>query len=306
MSIDCSRRFRSVRGTFGHIALGAPRRHSMHVHEQISVTFCMSGTVTMMLSAEEEVDLSEGSVMVLDSYEPHATLSYSDGATEVFTLLLNTNWVEENIAISNVESEDVSTKLAVIGQGLQLYVQEILSVIIADDDEMLRDIEKLVVRVVSAAFRLVGWQPSDEMRTTSSILDHRIRKALRYIDDTIADRTQLSEIARHVGLSRSHFFVQFRRSVGVPPIAYANWQRTLLALECLTYDSSTLEELADLLGFSGPPQFSRFFTQQIGVSPSQFRLNVRSLDPSVPRMKAKPVPVALAARSRNYSAASPR
>lgn len=306
MSIDCPRRFRGVRGTFGHIALGAPRRHSMHVHEQISVTFCISGKVPMMLSTEEVVELSEGSVMVLDSYEPHATLTYHDDTTEVFTLLLNTNWVEKNISIADAENEDVSTKRAVIGQDLQLDLQEILSAIVANDDEMLRHIEELVARVVAAAFRLVGWPQPDDMRGTSSILDYRVRKALRYIDDTIADRMQLGEIARHVGLSRSHFFEQFRRSLGVPPSAYANWQRTLLALEYLTYDSSTLVELSDLLGFSGPPQFSRFFTQQIGVSPSQFRLNVRSLDRSVPRMSAKPVTARLASRRRNHSAASTR
>lgn len=302
MSIGCSCRFRGIRGTFGHIALGAPRRHGTHVHEQISVTFCISGKVTMMLSTEEMVELSEGSVMVIDSYEPHATLTYHDGTTEVFTLLLDTNWVEENISIGNGENENISPNHAVVGQELQSDVQVILGAIVADDGEMLRDIEELVARVVAETFRLVKFSRPDDIRTRSSILDYRVRKALRYIDDTIADRVQLGDIARHVGLSRSHFFEQFRRSVGVPPSAYANWQRTLLALEYLTYDSSTLAELSDLLGFSGPPQFSRFFTQQIGVSPSQFRLNVRSLDRSVPM--AKPVTTQLASRRRSHSAAS--
>lgn len=294
MPVGCPQRFRSIRCSFGSIMLGAPRPHNMHIHEDVSVSFCISGTAIKMQPEGELIKMASGSVIVFESYEPHAALPHDDDNTEVLTMLLDPDWVEQTLSLVDVDDRSFSAEPAATGQELRLDFEEIVRAMVADDDEILKDFEDLVTRVVAATFQLVGRPRRAGSQTTPCILDYRIRKALRYIDKTIADRMQLGEVAKHVGLSRSHFFEQFRRSVGVSPSAYANCHRMLIAAECLTCDSPTLAELSDLLGFSGPPQFSRFFAQQFGVSPSQFRLNVRSLDDAATRGKARPAATRLA------------
>lgn len=293
MSVDCTQRFRSIRCTFGHIMVGTPRPHSTHVHEQVSMTFCVSGTTAKAKSDGGVIEMAQGSVTVFDSYEPHATLNRDENA-EVLTMLLDQHWVEKIISNCSEKDEDYASDHAAKEQQLRLQFDEIVRAMIADDDDLLKNIEHLVAGVVAATFQLLGRPRPEGTQAIPGILDYRIRKALRYIDDTIADRMQLGEIAKHVGLSRSHFFEQFRRSVGVSPSTYANWHRMLIAAEQLANDSPTLAELSDLLGFSGPPQFSRFFVQQLGVSPSQFRSNVRSFDRPNEPPKTKPTTARLA------------
>lgn len=281
MSVDSHRRFRSIRGEFGSIVLGALHPHSMHAHEQVSMTFCVSGAAARMQTRDKIIEVSQGSVIVFNSGEPHATRPGRGDSTEILSLLLEPQWLEEILPIGNGTHKVFLTNHSAIGRGVELHLQELMKVIAADDAENLKGVGQLLASVVTATFRLIGQHRPDGSQPDLSILDYRIRKALRYMDDTIANRMQLGQIAKHVGLSRSHFFEQFRRCVGVPPSAYTNWHRMLIAADYLTHDSPTLAELSDLLGFSGPPQFYRFFVQQLGISPGEFRLNVRVVNDAV-------------------------
>lgn len=100
--------------------------------------------------------------------------------------------------------------------------------------------------------------------------DFRIRRALARLEDP-ASCGRLDEIADEVGLSRSHFFELFRRSTGFSPQFYINVSRMESAIHGLMRTDAPLAELADSLGFSTQGNFTRFFRQQLGVTPDRFR-----------------------------------
>lgn len=289
MSADCPRRFSTIRGRFGSIVLGSSHAHGMHVHEQVSMTFCVEGRAARVRGDDSIVEVPARHVAAFNSHEPHATLVDVVPETQVISLLLEPEWVETTFPIEGEPAAHFADQPAAIGPDLQARIDTLVAIMLSDDDEaLLATVNDVVTDVVAQTFVLLGRPRFDGASISPAIIDYRIRKALRYIDETIAERMQLGEIARHVGLSRSHFFEQFRRSVGVSPSAYANWHRMLMAAEQLACGSPTLAELSDLLGFSGPTQFSRFFVQQVGISPSQFRQNVRTLDRPAPSRRKKP------------------
>ena len=100
--------------------------------------------------------------------------------------------------------------------------------------------------------------------------DFRIRRALARLEDP-ACGGRLDEIADEVGLSRSHFFELFRRSTGFSPQFYINVSRMESAIHGLMRTDAPLAELSDSLGFSTQGNFTRFFRQQLGVTPDRFR-----------------------------------
>jgi AraC-like DNA-binding protein len=109
--------------------------------------------------------------------------------------------------------------------------------------------------------------------------DYRIRRALPLIDAQALESPRIGEIAKQVGLSRSRFFEQFRRCVGVSPQHYVNVVRMSAATEWLSMTDRPLVALAEELGFCAQSNFTRFFTQHTGVSPSEFRRQTRQFEP---------------------------
>jgi AraC-like DNA-binding protein len=107
--------------------------------------------------------------------------------------------------------------------------------------------------------------------STARPIDYRIRKALAYIHDHAVENPKVDDIARRVGLSRSRFFEQFRNCVGTSPQHYLDCSRVSIAARLLSSTNRPLIELADQLGYQNHSNFTRFFTQHVGVSPSEFR-----------------------------------
>ncbi|SAL21593.1 AraC family transcriptional regulator [Caballeronia choica] len=75
--------------------------------------------------------------------------------------------------------------------------------------------------------------------------DVRIRRAIDAMKLVRGTTPDFDELAKAVGLSRPHFFLQ---------------------------------DIAFELGFDSPGNFTRFFARQQGVTPSQYRRNVQFVD----------------------------
>ncbi len=103
------------------------------------------------------------------------------------------------------------------------------------------------------------------------MIDRRIRKAVQHIRARASENPRLEDIAADVGLSRSHFFQQFKLCVGVSPQHFLDWHRIALAIEMLCSSETTVSNISHTLGFSAPSHFTRFFMQHIGLSPSDYR-----------------------------------
>jgi AraC-like DNA-binding protein len=102
-------------------------------------------------------------------------------------------------------------------------------------------------------------------------MDARVVRATRYMREKALDNPALEDIAKHVGLSRSRFFEQFKTCVGVSPQQYLDWLRMALATRMLAEPGTTVTDVSERLGFSAPSHFTRFFAQHIGLPPSDFK-----------------------------------
>lgn len=98
-----------------------------------------------------------------------------------------------------------------------------------------------------------------------------VARARKFIDETLADPLPLSLVARHAGLSESHFCRVFKESTGLTLTDYVNRRRIEWAKKELLKPEARVSEIAFHIGYQSLSQFNRSFSRFTGNSPSNFR-----------------------------------
>jgi AraC-like DNA-binding protein len=136
-------------------------------------------------------------------------------------------------------------------------------------------VERLLEAATDAANEVLP-RPHIELGAS---LDHRLRAAIAHMREHVSDKATIDEIAGRVGLSRGHLFALFRDQLNTTPQVFWSAVRVEEAMRRVG-DGAPLTDVALDLGFSAPGNFSRFFKEHTGVSPSIFRKAVRAPMPS--------------------------
>ena len=105
----------------------------------------------------------------------------------------------------------------------------------------------------------------------SPFADNRIRKALALLRAHPNKEVNMNELASRVGLSRSRFYDLFQLSTGRSPRAYLDMLCIASAISKLSSGSGRIADVSAELGFSAQSNFTRFFQQQVGIPPSEYR-----------------------------------
>ena len=118
----------------------------------------------------------------------------------------------------------------------------------------------------------IARQEEDLLLPASAVSDVRISLAMMFMQENMmrADLT-LEEIAAHVHLSPSRFNHVFLAAVGQSPIKWLNGQKLKNAKRLLESTELSILQVAQRSGFVDPNYFSKFFRQQTGLSPQQYR-----------------------------------
>jgi transcriptional regulator GlxA family with amidase domain len=106
---------------------------------------------------------------------------------------------------------------------------------------------------------------------TAPMIDHRLRAAITYMREHVGDPVVVDEVAGKVGLSRAHFFALFRDQLNTTPQVFWSAVKVEEAIRRLVEKAEPLTSVAFDLGFSTPGNFSRFFREHMGVTPSHYR-----------------------------------
>ena len=103
-------------------------------------------------------------------------------------------------------------------------------------------------------------------------LGNRLRVVLDFIQDNLARRIVLRDLAVLAGVSARHLERAFRQSVGMPIHAYVLRQRVTAARDLLVRQPAlTMGQIAAQLGFSNASHLASAFRRQTGYSPTLFR-----------------------------------
>jgi AraC-like DNA-binding protein len=101
--------------------------------------------------------------------------------------------------------------------------------------------------------------------------DYRIRRAIALLREHPNKDLNMDDLATQVGLSRSRFYDLFQLCTGFSPRTYLDMLCVEAAISRLSSGQGKISEVSAQLGFSAQSNFTRFFLNQVGVPPSEYR-----------------------------------
>lgn len=108
-----------------------------------------------------------------------------------------------------------------------------------------------------------------EMRSPS--ISEPIMQAVRYIDHHVQEPIVSSQLAGHVGLSRSHFSTLFKKEMGISFLDFLHRRRMNKAKELLTSTDWKIHIICEKVGIEDNRHFSKWFKRYTGMTPSEYR-----------------------------------
>ena len=109
------------------------------------------------------------------------------------------------------------------------------------------------------------------MPTDPLISDYaRIERAIRYLDAEHGAQPTLAEVARHIGLSETHFQKLFTRWAGISPKRFLQHRTAEVVKRLLREDRSVLDASYEA-GLSGPSRLHDLIVNAEAVTPGEYQ-----------------------------------
>jgi AraC-like DNA-binding protein len=113
----------------------------------------------------------------------------------------------------------------------------------------------------------------------NEVLSEQARKTCQnaaiFIQMHLREQLTCALIAQRTGLSAVHLNRLFHQFSGVPVMRYVRLQRITAAKKILESDLENITEIATLVGFGSIAAFCRAFLRETGLTPNQFRRQMR-------------------------------
>lgn len=97
-----------------------------------------------------------------------------------------------------------------------------------------------------------------------------VETAIRFIAHNYSGSLDVSDIASHVGISRSHLYRVFVQNIGSSPNEYLTRFRISQACELLEHSALPVSAVAASVGYEDPLYFSRVFKKITGKTPKSY------------------------------------
>lgn len=101
-------------------------------------------------------------------------------------------------------------------------------------------------------------------------LEHYTRFS-ELLETAHAEHHDVAWYASHLGMTAAHLNVITQAHAGKSPLQLIHERLALAAARSLVYTTMPISVIADVLGFSEPAHFTRFFRKASGTSPRDFR-----------------------------------
>lgn len=119
---------------------------------------------------------------------------------------------------------------------------------------------------------LISRQSTDVLQVSDPV----VVKALRFIQEHVAEPMRVEDLLRHVFISRTLLERKFRAELGRTPLAEIRRQRIQRVKQMLADTDLSLAEIAGMCGFGSDVRLSTVFKETTGISPSAFRKEVKT------------------------------
>lgn len=267
--LDMSHAISVAHGAFGRAAIySIDRPFVTHAHREGHLIFYLDGATASMFVNDVNHACDESSAIAVSPWEPHSFQSEPDGQSVCLVLYIKPIWFLENSNSAEFALQFGKPKLEVTAT-MRNFVTRLVSLLLVDDGSA--PFDGLLFSLAQECFE-VSWDTTCQLTAANARFnDYRVRRSTRLMQENLTEDFEMEDLARSVGLSRPHFFKLFKQQIGVTPNVYMNTLRSEQAIEDLVTTDKSVTDIALDLGFSSQASFTRFFSSNVGIAPSEYR-----------------------------------
>ncbi len=231
----------------------------LHAHDVYSITLVRSGRETTRVK-DKELIAPAGCISVTFPDELHANPNLNLGTYDFTTYYLSPTVLAYFNQGKGVHFLERVIHDVALFQALDTWSQSAEAT-----ETSLAQILKTLINKYSTKQEPTG------LSYSSVNLRQNICDAVAYIQQHLADKITLADLARISGLSPPHFLRLFKKEKGLTPIQFITLSR-IEAAKKLMLKGNSVTETAHTVGFFDQSHFHRFFLRYAGVTPKKFML----------------------------------
>jgi AraC-like DNA-binding protein len=260
-----------VNGVFGRACLlDKDRRVGTHAHPEPHVILKVDGADFEYEVGDAVAPCTRETVVFVNAMEVHGNRPIGRARSVILALYLSPQWLIERHASLLVGGRLFERPSGPVSPALRERTDRLAAEMVHGDTVKESRLQFLVSEVAFTVFEQCA-RPLAQADRIGKLNDFRIRRAVSYMRANVGESLDLGDVASRVGLSRSRFFDLFAECTGLSPKHYLDMLRMDAAIHALASTDRSIAEISACVGYSAQSHFTRFFVQQIGVTPSEYR-----------------------------------
>ncbi|MBQ7299474.1 MAG: helix-turn-helix domain-containing protein [Clostridia bacterium] len=234
-----------------------------HIHATCEILIHISGDITFNIE-NNLYPVMPGNIIITRPYEYHNCIYRSNKPHKHFCIFLSTQNNEYLYDLFYNRNAGENNLLILPGEDAEKVIRlchDMISVKGSQFDEYAR------------FFRLMQYLQKAEAPDIVQHLHEDIIKALRYINDHLAERITIESLAKHTNVSINTLERHFHETLHMTPTEYIRQKRLSKAMEYLAL-SYNVSETCALCGFTDTSAFISQFRRELGMTPLQYKKSV--------------------------------
>jgi AraC-like DNA-binding protein len=259
-------------GAYGRVALLRLRSGLVaHAHSHSHVVFWLAGAAAQTRIGTQVVRYSSVQASAVNAYEQHdLTLADGEGPAAFLAFYLSKDWLDRRGQADGRPFMFSSLRIPV-DAAMRTAAWQLRDMMMSrgpSSAAVESAVQALLETTIAAAqsdSRARGLVPP------LPLLDPRLRRSIALMRRHVEAPLTIDAVARQASLSRARLFGLFRDQLNTTPQVFWSALRLEEAIQRLIRGDMSLADVAHDLGFSAASNFSRFFKDHTGVSPSEYR-----------------------------------
>lgn len=249
-------------------------------HEPLELVYVQTGSTVVTTNSYSTI-LNQGELIIHKPWDFHKIRANNTSCRVfIFSFSLTKNSTVKDITDRVYTTTDIDkyfiTNILHIGSNLVAGKNdkpESNTPLEYGDSQIVKNsLELLLIHVANTKPNKDMTKPPELLTPTSPT----VSKVITYLEENISSKITLDSLAKDMGYSVSRISDIFRREVGDSIIHYLNNMRIQKACEYISSGEKSIKTISELLAYDSVQYFSSQFKKAIGITPAQFRTQVKT------------------------------
>lgn len=215
------------------------------------------------------LELGAGDIVFVNNAEPRQFVAVDDAPFEADVFALSPALLSMETSLFSLFYGGIASPIIKTDSQIGKKVAQILNTVREMAEEN-GDFRGAMIHLLLSAACLIKTNFEGSEQTFSISSASAVAKAVALISEDLPQISDVSDLAKRLGLTREHLSVIFKHFVGTTPAVYLRRARLERVIYMLKREDINVLDAAICCGFSSSSGFYRSFQSEFGVSPKHF------------------------------------